>query len=309
MKKHVSDLFRASDYFKLKFIPMWLTLGGLRCIAFLPYKFQLKVGSAIGFLLKLLLPHKQRIIRTNLKRCFPDKTDQQRLDITHKNYTNLGISLIEIGLCWWWPKHKLLELVEIRGLEHVENALKQNKGALLLTGHFTSLEIGARLLALYMPVQVMYRIQKNHLFDSFLYTKRSQYFENTISRKNTRQLIKGLRKKIPTWYAPDQDFRRENNMFAPFFNIPTATITATARLTKAGNATVFSYFPERKADGSGYILHIEPALENFPSDDEMADATAINQSIEKNVKLYPEQYMWVHKRFKTRPEGDNTKFY
>lgn len=288
---------------------MWLTLGGLRCIAFLPYKLQLKVGLAIGAFLKLIVPHKQHIIHTNLKRCFPDKTDQQRQDIYQQNYTNLGISLIEMGLCWWWPQHKLLKLVEIRGLEHVENALKQNKGVLLLTGHFTSLEIGARLLALYMPVQVMYRTQKNRLFDSYLYTKRCGYFENTISRKNTRQLIKGLKNQVPTWYAPDQDFPNENNIFAPFFNIPTATITATARLAKAGNAAVFTYFPERKADGTGYILHIEPALKNFPSDDIMADATAINQSIEKNVTLFPKQYMWIHKRFKTRPEGDDTKFY
>lgn len=309
MSQHVSALFKASDYFKLKFIPMWLMLGLLRCIAFLPYKLQLKAGAAIGTFLKLLAPHKQSVIHTNLKLCFPDKTEQQRLEIYHKNYANLGVSLIEMGLCWWWPKHKLLNLVEIKGLEHVENALKQNKGVLLLTGHFTSLEIGARLLALYMPVQVMYRTQKNQLFDSFLYSKRCSYFVNTISRKSTRLLIKGLKNQVPTWYAPDQDFRYESNVFAPFFNVPTATITATARLAKAGNAAVFSYFPERKADGSGYILHIEPALANFPSDDDMADATAINLSIEKNVRLFPEQYMWIHKRFKTRPEGDDTTFY
>ena len=304
MNKHVSDLFKASDYFKLKFIPMWLMLGLLRSISFLPYTVQLRLGAILGFFLKILAPQKQKIIHTNLNLCFPDLSFKQRERLLNKNYANLGISLIEMGLCWWWPKEKLLKLVEIKGLEHLENSINQNKGVILLTGHFTSLEIGARLLALYSPVQVMYRTQKNRLFDSYLYTKRCNYFEQAISRKNTRQLIKGIKNLIPTWYAPDQNFADENNVFAPFFNVPTATITASARLAKAGNATVLSYFPQRKEDGSGYILHIEPAFQHFPSDNELTDATVINHSIEKNVTLYPDQYMWIHKRFKTRPEGD-----
>lgn len=301
--KHISGLFKASDYVKLKFIPMWSMLALLRVIAFLPYAIQLKAGAALGYILKKMAPSRQHIIHTNLNLCFPDLSLQQRQTMLNNNYTNLGISLIEIGLCWWWSKKKLLNMVEIRGLEHIENSLKDNKGVILLTGHFTSLEIGARLLALYCPVQVMYRTQKNQLFDSYLYAKRCAYFEHTISRKNTRQLIKGIKKLIPTWYAPDQDFANENNVFPPFFNVPTATITASARLAKAGNATVLSYFPERKEDGSGYILHIEANFKNFPSGDDLADASAINHSIESYVRLFPEQYMWIHKRFKTRPKG------
>lgn len=304
MNKNVSDLFKASDYFKIKFIPMWFMLGLLRCISLFPYVIQLKIGALLGFILKILVPSKQHIIHTNLQLCFPEMPLKDRETLLNNNYKNLGVSLIEIGLCWWWSKDKLLELVEIRGFEHIEDSIKNKKGVILLTGHFTSLEIGARLLSLFCPVQVMYRTQKNRLFDSYLYTKRSSYFENTVSRKNTRQLIKGIKNLIPTWYAPDQNFNRENNVFAPFFNIPTATITASARLAKAGNASVLSYFPERKEDGSGYILHIEPAFENFPSGDDLADATVINHSIEKNAKRFPEQYMWVHKRFKTRPEGE-----
>lgn len=304
MNKHISDVFKASDYYKFKYVPMWLMLGILRVINLFPYKFQLKIGSFLGFLIKNLARNKQSIVRKNLELCFPDKTLNEREKLFHASYSSLGISLIEMGLCWWWSKDKLLNLVEIRGTEHIEKALQDNKGVILLTGHFTSLEIGARLLALYMPVQVMYRTQKNRLFDSYLYTKRCSYFENTISRKNTRALIKGIKKQIPTWYAPDQNFNREQNVFAPFFNIPTATITASSRIAKSGNAVVLSYFPERKSDGSGYILHIEPSFEGFPSGDDIKDATSINHSIEQNVTQCPEQYMWIHKRFKTRPEGE-----
>lgn len=304
MSKHTSDLFKASDYFQLKFIPMWITLGMLRLIAFLPFKAQLKVGASIGSLLKVLLPKRQHIMKTNITACFPKKTPQEQQQIFNQSYHNFGISLIEMGLCWWWPAEKLKPFVEIRGYEHVQACIDKGQGVILLTGHFTSLEIGARLLALFMPIQVMYRTQRNRLFDSFLFTKRSSYFVETISRKNTRKMIKGIKDLIPTWYAPDQDFGSERNVFAPFFNIPTATITASSRLAKSSGAAMLPYFPERKKDGSGYILHISPPLENFPSDNDMVDATAINHSIEKNVTQHPESYMWIHKRFKTRPEGE-----
>lgn len=247
---------------------------------------------------------RQRITDTNLRLCFPDKTIEEREHIKNLCYENLGISLLEMAMCWWWPEKKLKPLVEIRGFEHIEACLKKHQGVILLTGHFTSLEIGARLLSLFIPIQVMYRTQKNRLFDSYLYTKRSAYFVDVISRKNTRRMIKGIKDLVPTWYAPDQDFRRERNAFAPFLGIQTATITASARLAKSSGAAMLPYYPERKADGSGYILWIKPPLQNFPSDDDIADATAINASIEQFVRQHPEHYMWVHQRFKTRPPGE-----
>ncbi len=304
MSKHVSELFKASDYFKLKYIPMWLSFSVLRLIAFFPYRLQLKCGSGIGLFLKTFLPKREHIIRTNLNLCFPDKPLAEREQLLKQSYRNLGISLIEMGMCWWWPDDKLRSMVEIKGYEHIERCINNKQGVILLTGHFTSLEIGARLLTLFMPIQVMYRTQRNQLFDSYLYTKRSGYFVHTISRKNTRKMLKGIKDLIPTWYAPDQDFGAERNVFAPFFGIKTATITASSRLAKSSGAAMLPYFPERKKDGSGYILHIGKPLEHFPGNDDLADATTINQSIEHFARQFPEQYMWIHKRFKTRPKGE-----
>lgn len=304
MGKHQSDLFKASDYLHPKFWTMWLFIGLLRLASLLPYRALMRFGAATGWLLEKLSSKRQHIIDTNLKLCVPEKNQQQRAEIKSQSYRNLGISLMEMAMCWWWKPEKLKPLVEVRGLEHIEQCLDKKQGVILLTGHFTSLEIGARLLALFIPVQVMYRTQKNRLFDSYLYTRRSSYFVDTISRKNTRRLIKGIKSLVTTWYAPDQDFGRERNVFAPFFGIPTATITASSRLAKSSGAAMLPYYPERKADGSGYILWIHPPLENFPSDDEMADATAINASIEQFIRRHPEHYMWVHKRFKTRPPGE-----
>jgi KDO2-lipid IV(A) lauroyltransferase len=258
----------------------------------------------LGRLIYLITGSRKKIVDINLARCFPEKPRAERDQIKRRCYENIGISAIEMAMCWWWRAEQFEAIVEIEGREHLDAALASGRGAILLTGHFSSLEIGARLLALFMPVQVMYRTQRNELFDSYLFTKRSSYFVNTVSRKNTRQLIKGIKNKIPTWYAPDQDFRRERNVFAPFMGIATATITATSRLAQSSGAALLPYYPERKKDGTGYILHFDAPLQDFPGGDDLKDASAVNQSIEKYVRLYPESYIWIHQRFKTRPPGE-----
>ena len=207
-------------------------------------------------------------------------------------------------MVWGWSAQKQESLVEIRGREHLDAALASGRGAILLTGHYTSLEIGGRLLTLFMPLQGLYRTQRNAMLDSYLYTRRHSYLVDIVSRKNTRQLIKGIRKQIPTCYAPDQDFTSERNVFAPFMGIAAATISASSRMAQAGNAAMLPYYPERKHDGTGYLLHIGAPLDDFPSGDEITDATAINKSIENWVRIFPENYMWILKRFKTRPPGE-----
>lgn len=305
MGEQSSVLFQASDYYSPRYWPMWCIFGLLRLVSLLPYRVELALGRLLGRIIALATGStRQRVVDINLARCFPEKPPAERNRIKSGCYQNIGISLIEMAICWWWPAQKLKTMVEIEGREHLDAALEGGRGVILLTGHFTSLEIGARLLALFMPVQVMYRTQRNPLFDSYLFTKRSGYFVNTISRKNTRQLIKGIRNRIPTWYAPDQDFRRERNVFAPFMGIATATITASSRLAQSSGAVMLPYYPERKTDGSGYILKIGAPLRDFPSGDDLEDATRINQSIENYVRLEPDNYMWIHQRFKTRPPGE-----
>lgn len=284
---------------------MWCILGLLRLVSLLPYRVELAIGRLLGRVISLITSDaRHRVVDINLARCFPEKPPFEKKRIKAACYQNIGVSLIEMAICWWWPPDKLKAMVEIEGREHLDAALASGRGVILLTGHFTSLEIGARLLALFMPVQVMYRTQRDPMFDSFLFTRRSAYFINTVSRKNTRQLIKGIKNRIPTWYAPDQDFSRERNVFAPFMGIATATITASSRLAQSSAAAVLPYYPERKKDGSGYILRIDAPLPDFPSGDELEDATSINRSIEKYARLQPENYVWIHQRFKTRPPGE-----
>ena len=304
MGRHSSELFSASDYLHPRFWPMWLVFALLRLISFLPYRIAIGIGRMTGRALLLLTASRHDTIDTNLVRCFPHLTPAERKRIKRDCYQNLGISLVELAMCWWWSDERLRGLVEIRGKEHLDAVLESGRGAILLTGHYTSLEIGGRLLTLFMPLQGMYRTQRNAMFDSYLYSRRKSYLVDIVSRKHTRRLLRGIRDKVPTWYAPDQDFGRERNVFAPFMDIPTATISASSRLAETGNAAMLPYYPERKADGSGYLLHIEAPLPDFPSDDEVQDATAVNRSIENWVRRFPENYMWMLKRFKTRPPGE-----
>lgn len=296
--------FRARDYLSPKFWPMWITIGLLRLVALLPYPAAIATGRMLGRLIYLISGSRKRVVDINLRKCFPEKTPGERERIKLDCYRNIGISLVEMALCWWWPDRRLEPLVELQGKENLDAVLDAGQGAILLSGHYTSLEIGGRLLALYLPFQAMYRTQRNALFDSYLYTRRCSYLADVVSRKDTRRLVRGIRRKLPTWYAPDQDFRRERNVFAPFLGVPAATITAGSRLAQATGAAMLPYYPERKQDGSGYVLRIDPPLANFPSGDDVEDAAAINRSIGGYLRLHPENYMWIHKRFKTRPPGE-----
>ncbi len=304
MAARSSEEFKAGNYWHPGFWPMWISFGLLRVASVFPYRAQLIIGTILGKAIQFLSPSRRNIVDINLQHCFPEMSQVERDKIKNGCYQNFGIALLEMAMCWWWSERRLKPLVEIRGQEHIDEVLQSGRGVILLTGHFTSLEIGGRLFTLSIPLQAMYRTQKNRLFDSYLYTRRNSYLENIISRKNTRQMIKGIKNLIPTWYAPDQNFANEKNVFAPFMGVQTATISAGSRLAQSSGAAMLPFYPERKKDGSGYIIWIEAPLEDFPSGDDLKDATAINASIEKFVRLNPEQYMWIHKRFKTRPPGE-----
>jgi KDO2-lipid IV(A) lauroyltransferase len=304
MARHSSVEFKASDYWHPRYWLIWIFFGLLRITAFFPYPAQLFIGKILGRLFQLSSRSRQQTVDINLQLCFPEKAKVERDKIKNQCFENIGIALLETSMCWWWSERRLKPLVEIRGQEHIDAVFKTGRGVILLTGHFTSLEIGGRLFTLTIPLQAMYRAQKNLLFDSYLHSRRNRYLVDTISRKNTRGLIKGIKNLVPTWYAPDQNFPNEKNVFAPFMGVQTATISASSRLAQSSGAAMLPFYPERKQDGSGYILWIEAPLENFPSGDEVRDATAINASIEKFVRMNPAQYMWVKKRFVTRPAGE-----
>ncbi|MES9853737.1 MAG: LpxL/LpxP family Kdo(2)-lipid IV(A) lauroyl/palmitoleoyl acyltransferase [Candidatus Thiodiazotropha sp. L084R] len=281
--------------------PAWLGLGLLWLTSqLLSYPMTLSTGRIIGWLIYHLSPKRKHIASVNLGICFSDKTDQERETILRNHFESLGIGMLMIGFAWWAKESKLKPLVEIEGLEHLKQSLERGKGVILLSAHFTDLEVTGRLLSLFQPFAVMYRPHENPVIEWAFNRNRRERFEAAIPRNEIRQVIRTLKKNLPVWYAPDQSFKGQNSTLAPFFGEPAGTNTATSRLAKISGAQTILFSGYRKADKSGYKLVIHPPLDDFPTEDIQADATRINGLIEKAVAYAPEQYLWIHRRFKKR---------
>jgi KDO2-lipid IV(A) lauroyltransferase len=306
--KEQKPTFQPTRYLHPGYWLLWIGLGLMWLTARLPYRLQMALGSLLGWLVYHLIPARRRIAEINLEMCFPGKTDEERRQLLRRHFDSLGKGTIETAMAWWTPARRLQRLQHIEGLEHLETALQQGKGAILLSAHFTSLELGGRLLALHIPFHVMYREHRNPLFEAVMRSRREKNFDRAHERQDIRNIIGSLKAGMPVWYAPDQDYGRKHSVFAPFFGVPAAMITATARFARISGAPVVPFFQQRLDDGSGYVLRVLPALENFPSGDDIADATRINKIIEEEILRQPEQYLWVHRRFKTRPEGEERPY-
>ena len=282
--------------------PTWLLLGLGRGAALLPWRLQSQLGSGLGRALYHLARRRRRIARINLELCFPDLDANSRTDLLHRHFRALGQGVIETAVSWWTPARRLAGRSRIEGLEHLQAALARGRGVILLSAHFTTLEIAGRLLALHAPFHVLYRSHKNPVFERVMRRARERHFERAIAREDLRGMLASLKANMPVWYAPDQDYGREKSVFVPFFGVPAATITATSRLAAASGAAVVPFFPQRLAAGR-YVLRLLPALEDFPGETPEADAARLNRLLEDAIRSAPEQYLWVHRRFKTRPAG------
>jgi len=286
----------------------WLGFFLLWLLIHLPYSLLVKLGSPLGALMHRFARKRRHVTQTNLALAFPELSQSERDQLTRRVFRSVGISFLETPLAWWGSKKRLARLNHIDGLEHLTAALAEGHGVILLTPHFTCLELGARLLALQHPFAVMYRQQRNLPFEIMMQHNLKRHFPAAIQRHDVRSLLRAPKKNQACWYAPDQDFGPEHSLFAPFMGVTAASLEAPMRLAKMSGAKVVPFFPVRRKDDRGYQLTLLPALDNFPSGDEpsdlLADATSINAIIEKEIRRYPDQYLWLHRRFKTRPEGE-----
>lgn len=296
--------WRARDYIAPRYWPTWFLLALLRLCIALPFRLQLLLGKFLGKVLYLLLPSRRKIATTNISLCFPDLNRKEKRQLCRQCFESVGIAAFEMVLGWWGDKKRLAKLLTIEGLEYIEQAQQQNRPVLLLSGHVSCSDIGGALLAQHLSFQVMYKPAKNKLFETIMLRSRSQLFFEMVPRKNSRRLLKNLKNGVATWYAPDQNFGRETTVFAPFFGVEAVTLTAPSRIARFANAVVLPFFPYRLPNARGYRLLIGPPLQSFPSDNELADAILVNQTIENAVRIAPEQYLWLHKRFRIRPPGE-----
>ena len=300
-------VFRA-EFLHPRYWPLWLGLGLLWLVAQLPYRVLLSLGRGLGALMYRLASSRRKIAARNLQLCFPQMPVAERKALLKENFASTGITFFEMAIAWWWPAERLRRLGSIEGLEHLRQAEAEGQGVILMALHFTTLEMGGGLLGMAQDMYGMYRPHKNPLFDYMQRRGREQRLLGVIGRDDVRGMLKLLRGGGVVWYAPDQDYGAQRSVFVPLFGVPAATVTATSKFARMGRAQVIPFTQERLPDAQGYRLCIHPPLADFPGDSEETDCLRINQWIEQAIRACPEQYLWAHRRFKTRPPGE-TKLY
>lgn len=288
-----------------KYWPTWAGLGLLYMICLLPFQWQIKLGNTVGDLMHSLFKSRRHITQVNIKLCFPELNEAEQQQLVRDVFRNNAIGIFETSMSWWMSEKRLNLPITLKGKEHLDEAMALGKGVILLGAHFSTLDMGGRLLSRFFEVDAMYREHNNLLMDSIIKSSREKHLGQVIERESLRSVLRALRKNRVVWYAPDQDFGPRYSVYAPFFDVPAATITATTRMVKLNNSPILMFTHHRKADNSGYELELFPLIEHFPSGDDIKDATRINQELEKGIRKNPAQYMWVHRRFKTHPDGKN----
>jgi KDO2-lipid IV(A) lauroyltransferase len=281
-----------------RYWPTWLGYFALRLIGLLPYRGLLIVGRAMGGLLRLLPIAYVRIARRNLELCFPELDAAERERLLRRHFASVGIGVCEMTLCWWASDERIRELSVLEGTAHLERALEAGRGVILIGGHFTTIEVATRLLGqTRAPVSPLYRPPSNAALAAILHHERSRWAVQAIPHDAIRKVVAELRRNGVVWYPPDQAYRKKGAAMVPFFGIPAATTTATSRLAALTGASVLPYFVERLESG-GYRGVIGPAFEGFPSGDPVADVERYNRLLEAHIRRVPEQYLWMHRRFK-----------
>lgn len=278
----------------------------LRVVVLLPYPWIMALGRLTGRVIRLWSGERERFADINLQLCFPEMSRDQRRDLIRDNFAAMGMGLMEVGIAWWWSNERVERLLV--GIDGEANlpAPGNGVGTIFLTAHFTSLELSGRFLVHRVPSHAMYRPNENPVIQAMLERERSRRTLGIISRNDARAMIRALRAGEGVWFAPDQNFGHKGVVFADFLGVPAATNPATGRFAQLTGARVVPFVLLRVA--GGYRLIIEPALDDFPGDDALADAQRINDIFSHWTRMAPAQYNWIHRRFKTRPDGSRSPY-
>jgi KDO2-lipid IV(A) lauroyltransferase len=288
--------------------PIWIGFGLLRLLTLLPWSSMMATGRFLGRLTMRAAPRRVRIARINLQLCFPELDDKARLAMIRKHFESLGMGAMDFCLAWWASDKRLQSLVRVHGVENAKAAFASGKGVIFLTAHFSSVEMSGRILLQHAPVFPMYRPNENPVIEHIVRSNRQRHVEQAIPRDDVRLMLRTLKANKGVWFAPDQNFGHKNSLFSPFFGIPAATNTSTSRFAKMTGSSVVPFVLLRREQEQGYDLYVEPALDDFPSQDLQQDTDRINAILARWIRQAPAQYLWTHRRFKDRP-GDEKRFY
>ena len=289
---------------RLVFFIMWLLHG-------LPLPVLARLGNGLGILLYRFGRERREVAHINLHLCFPELSEHERDSLVRRNFQAFGRSFIERGILWWSSASRIEKLVQVVGLEHYQNAVAQGP-VILLVPHFVALDVGWSWLTQHGNLVSMYSNQKNRVFHDQLLRGRLRFGQSQqySRQQGLRPVNKAMRERLPVYYLPDQDLTARDALFIPFFGVPAATLTTVPRLAKTTGARVVPCIARMLPHAAGYEIRFYPAWDNYPTGNLEADTRRVNEFIEQRVREIPEQYFWLHKRFKTRPEGEERgRFY
>ena len=290
------------EFFKPKYLPTWILILLLKIGAYMPFRLQVFLGRKMGKVFYRLFSTTRKIAIINIKHCFPEKNKTQVPDLAENHFESIGISFFETANAYYGRDKKIQKLLTIENEHYLTDAISANRSVIILSSHFMPLMLGSRALSLKHSIASIYRPQNNQLFDKAMVKGLTKGGGLMIKKSDTKAIVQTLKDGVPIWYAPDQDLGTKGTVFAPLFGIQTSTITATSRLAKIGNTAVIPYAFTRT--DKGYQMSFSAPLENYPSGDLIEDASRTNQILESQIRKNPEQYLWIHRRFKTRPEGE-----
>lgn len=263
----------------------------------------MRIGRVIGRFAHAVAGSRRAIVRRNIELCFPELTPSERDTMAREHFLALGMSVIEMGLGRWGSDKRHMRLGRLEGVEHLNAAIDSGKGVILLSAHFTTLEIMGRVLSLNCPpFDAVYRKNRSEFVTELQRTSRERSADDTIEKRDIKKMIRNLRKGRPVWYAPDQSYNRKGAVVIDFFGVPSMHTTATSTLARLGDAVALPFFPRRLPDGS-YVFQILPPLDNFPGDDNVEDTRKYVHVLEQHIRSCPEQYLWLHRKFKNLPDG------
>lgn len=280
----------------------WLLVAAMAALARLPWPLQRGLGRATGHGLRMLMGSRRRVAARNLELCFPELDPSAREQLLQRHFAALGIGLFEFARAWWGSLAASRRGLRLEGLEHLQAARAGGHGVILISGHFTTLEICGRLLCERVPLAGMYRPHAQPALEWAVKRGRLRYAVAMFGRDELRPAIRHLKAGGVLWFAPDQETRRGDSVFVPFFGRPASSLTSTHQLARLSGASVLAFAHERRADG-GYSLRLSPAFPDFPTADATADTARVMAEIEAMARAAPTQYLWIHRRFKRQPEG------
>lgn len=299
----IPDKYRYRQFLHPKYWLTWLGIFAMYLISLLPYKAQMKLATVLGVLLYKQGGERLRITQTNIKACFPELNEMQQDELVRESFIANMKGMVETTIAWWGDHQPLIDNLTVSGYEHLQEAEARGKGVILMGGHFSILDLAGPMVNSILKFSYMYRPNDNPLFNAVIERHRLRYSHEKFTKHELKEMTAFIQQGNTVWYGYDQDFGARRSVFAPFFGIQTATLKAAMWLPRETGATILMVSQFREKDGH-YSIRFSPIFEGIEEDDDVTAATRLNKQLEEFIRIHPEQYLWMHRRFRSRPEGE-----